>query len=181
MVLDVDLSDQIPSRQHNLLTDFRLLLEAFHGQQLGELRLLHLHKIIRQKRLADKVDHQIKDLIRERNVIMKGSKMQMTRSVLSLSLEAIDNLTDEMVEQICDNLKTFLFAGHETTGVLLQWIFYDLSKSPYALKALRNELDKVLGSDADPVLVKEQILSEGEDVLSRLIYTSAVIKETLRL
>ncbi|KAL2159064.1 hypothetical protein VTH06DRAFT_2823 [Thermothelomyces fergusii] len=41
-------------------------------------------------------------------------------------------------ETLRHQLKTFLFAGHDTTGILLMWLFYELSPSPHVLKAVRD-------------------------------------------
>lgn len=38
------------------------------------------------------------------------------RSVLALSLMDVVELTPEIIEEICDQLKTFLVAGHDTTS-----------------------------------------------------------------
>lgn len=63
----------------------------------------------------------------------------------------------------------------------MQWVYYELHRTPRVLKLLRAELDEVFGPDSDPAKVEAILLSKGEDVLRRLNYTSAVIKEALRL
>lgn len=69
---------------------------------------------------------------------------------------------------ICDELRTLLFAGHETTAITLSWAFYWLHRNPETLSKLREELD-ALPVDAAP------------DVIVRLPYLDAVCSETLRL
>ncbi|KAI8628839.1 cytochrome P450 [Xylariaceae sp. FL1651] len=67
----------------------------------------------------------------------------------------------------------FLFAGHDTTNILLSWMFYELSHTPHAIQALRNP---------NPSLIRDKLLSEnGQEILNRMTYTAAAIKETLRL
>ena len=102
-------------------------------------------------------------------------------SVLSLSLKDVDKLTPETIQQTIDQLKTFLFAGHDTTSTLLQWCFYELGRSPRIAQTLREELDTVLGPETEPAAVSKAILEGGEELLSKLTYTSAVVKEILRL
>ncbi|KAK3374875.1 cytochrome P450 [Podospora didyma] len=105
-----------------------------------------------------------------------------SRSVLSLSLQDVNTLTPEVIGEACDQLNTFLFAGHDTTSVLLSWLFYELSRTPRALKAVRDELDDVFGADPSPSAVREKLLSNGgKDLVSRMTYTNAAIKEALRL
>jgi cytochrome P450 len=112
----------------------------------------------------------------------RSSNVKNSRSVLALSFEGVDDLDANLLASTCDQLKTFLFAGHDTTSSLLQWAFYELSRTPHALRALRDELNEVLGPDSSSTAIREQLLSQrGESLLSRMTYTAAVIKEALRL
>lgn len=86
-----------------------------------------------------------------------------------------------MVNEACDQLKTFLFAGHDTTSSMLSWAFYELSLTPRVLQSLQKELDTLLGTETDPSIVFSRILESGSDVLGRMTFTTAVIKEVWRL
>lgn len=91
------------------------------------------------------------------------------QDILSLLLAAKDEDGNGLSEkEIFDQLLTILFAGHETTAVMLAWAFYCLHRDLQTLQALQAELDP-LAEQADP-----------EDV-ARLPYLEAVINETLRL
>lgn len=104
------------------------------------------------------------------------------RSVLALSFEAVESLDGHVLDQTCDQIKTFLFAGHDTTSSLLQWALYELSRTPHALRAARQELDDIFGPDSSPDSVRTQLLTgQSENLLSRMPYISAIVKETLRL
>ena len=73
---------------------------------------------------------------------------------------------------VVDNVKTLLFAGHDTTASALAWALYLVSTHPQAEKRLLAEFASV---DAD---------SDGGDEykrLERLPFLGAVIKEVLRL
>jgi cytochrome P450 len=61
-------------------------------------------------------------------------------------------------------------AGHETTANTLAWAWYLLDGKPEARRKLQQEIKSVLG-DSPPSL----------DHVSKLVYTKAVIEETLRL
>jgi cytochrome P450 len=67
-----------------------------------------------------------------------------------------------------DNLRTLLFAGHDTTAIILSWALWFVHRNPAVLTRLRSELD-ALGSDVEP------------DALSRISYLNAVVDETLRI
>jgi cytochrome P450 len=118
------------------------------------------------------------EMMREKE---SGDAKSKSRSVLALSLQGEEKLSKELVESTVDNLKTFLFAGHDTTSITLQWTFYELERSPKAAQALHRELDELFGPDPDPRKVMDVLRRRGDDVLSKMTYTSAVIKEILRL
>ncbi|RYP63653.1 hypothetical protein DL769_006908 [Monosporascus sp. CRB-8-3] len=84
----------------------------------------------------------------------------------------------EFIDSVIANLKIFLFAGHDTTAQTLSWVFYEVNKSPTVLAQLRAEHDEVFGED--PKRAKDVLLQDHHK-LSELRYTSAVIRETLRL
>ncbi|MFI6473286.1 cytochrome P450 [Streptomyces sp. NPDC050516] len=77
------------------------------------------------------------------------------------------HLTDR---EIRDETVTLYIGGHETTSSTLVWAWHLLARNPRVRKALREELDRVLG-DREP----------SYDDYARLTYTQAVVKETLRL
>ncbi|KAI2471378.1 cytochrome P450 [Annulohypoxylon bovei var. microspora] len=78
------------------------------------------------------------------------------------------------------SLLWWLTIGHDTTCILLSWAFYELSRTPHALRAIRAELDDLLGTDASPAAVRARLLAPL-DAVQQTPYVSAVIKETLRL
>ncbi|KAK1750162.1 putative sterigmatocystin biosynthesis P450 monooxygenase stcS [Echria macrotheca] len=132
--------------------------------------------------LASRIDSLLKPIIREEYARQQSGSAKQSKSVLALSLHGTDKLTELRVSQACDQIKTFLFAGHDTTSILLSWIFYELSRCPRALKAVRDELDDIFGPDPSPDSVRARLLAPGgEDLVSRMSYISAVIKEALRL
>uniref|UniRef100_A0A336LZX9 CSON009395 protein n=1 Tax=Culicoides sonorensis TaxID=179676 RepID=A0A336LZX9_CULSO len=76
-------------------------------------------------------------------------------------------------ETICDEMKTFMMAGHETTGTTLSFITYMLAKYPHVQDEIYSELIKNYLDDCDKPLTIRDINS--------LAYLDCVIKETLRL
>jgi len=71
---------------------------------------------------------------------------------------------------IIENLKTFLFAGHDTTASTLSWAIYLLATHPEEESTLIAELNSALGT-GEP----------SYEALEALPYLDAVFKETLRL
>ena len=78
-----------------------------------------------------------------------------------------DGLTMEEVE---DNILTFIGAGHETTARALAWTLYCVANSPHVRDAMEDEIDAVLATGAEPVTW-----------LDRMPWTRAAFEEALRL
>ena len=187
VVMDTEFEAQ-KDQQSEFLRLYQELVSSYH--QNGNPVLpgwIFLRRKWRRNRLARKVDALLKDMIRKKHVEHSRSlslKNQKPRSVLDLSFQDIpeQELTEDMLQTAADQIKTFLFAGHDTTSILLGWMCYDLSRTPHALRAVRAELDSLFGPDPDPAIVREKLLSEeGPDILNSMSYASAVIKESLRL
>ncbi|KAH7847065.1 hypothetical protein Vadar_021472 [Vaccinium darrowii] len=73
---------------------------------------------------------------------------------------------------IMDEIKTFFFAGHDTTALLLTWTIMLLASNPTWQDRVRAEVKKVCGSDGGAPSV---------DHLSKLTLLNMVINESLRL
>lgn len=73
-------------------------------------------------------------------------------------------------EQLRDDLLSMLVAGHETTGSVLTWTLYLLSKNPHTLVKAQEEVDKVL-----------QGQRPSYDDIKNLKYLTRCIMESLRL
>jgi cytochrome P450 len=72
--------------------------------------------------------------------------------------------------QVRDEVLTLFLAGHETTAAALTWVWYVLATRPDVEARLHAELDAIVGERAPAAADFE-----------RLVYTRAVIDETLRL
>ena len=91
--------------------------------------------------------------------------------ILSMLLAARDEDGRPMNDQeLRDELVTMIVAGHETTATSLSWAFERILSEPRVLGRLAIELDEVVGDG--PVT---------PELLGRLEYVDAVVKETLRL
>lgn len=77
-----------------------------------------------------------------------------------------------------NQIKMFVFAGHDTTSATICYAYHLLSKSPEALAKIRAEHDAIFGKSVDEAGEK---ICGSPHLLNQLPYTVAVIKETLRL
>jgi cytochrome P450 len=73
-------------------------------------------------------------------------------------------------DAVADNVLTFLAAGHETTGNALAWTLYLLALFPEWERAVLEEIQTVCADG-----------SVSRDCLGQLVYTTAVVKEAMRL
>ncbi|KAI3401493.1 hypothetical protein diail_10927, partial [Diaporthe ilicicola] len=138
---------------------------------------------LRRYRVAKRIEELVKDTIRQRYTELKEEATgNRSRSIVALSFQDTDALTPQLLSETSDQVRNFLFAGHDTTTGMLQWALYELSRTPRALKALRDELDEVFGpKEIDPLSMCATFAQRGEEIFPRLHYVNAVIRETLRL
>jgi cytochrome P450 len=118
------------------------------------------------------VDRIIYDVIRERRAQQENGTQQDDAGDLLSVLLAPRSETGELLDDrlVRDEVITMLFAGSETTGLLLSWTWYLLSRHPEAERRLHTELDEVLDGRLPTV-----------DDLPHLKYTHMVLQETMRL
>ncbi|APR86280.1 Cytochrome P450 [Minicystis rosea] len=87
--------------------------------------------------------------------------------ILSLMVAArYDDGSSMTPQQIRDELRTLLIAGHETTAITLAWAFELIHRHPHVRDRLLAELDAA---------------GDAPDELAKLPYLTAIVDETLRL
>ncbi|KAE9978939.1 hypothetical protein EG327_007200 [Venturia inaequalis] len=183
VVLDEDFKAQTTD-QHPIVQEYLALTAAFEGAAPFNFPFGPTRN--KRQRLGKAVDKSIKTVVTQKfeqqlRARKEGQASHQGRSVIDLSLQDTSILTPEILQETTDQVKSFIFAGHDTTSILLQWAFYTLSTHPQILQKLTFELDSVFGPSTLPSSVSAQFLERGEECLKQLPYTSAIIKETLRL
>lgn len=110
-----------------------------------------------------------------------------SKSVVDLAIQSY--MTDEPTKaaqrldrkfrtQVTRHIRLFLFAGNDTTSSTICYTFYLLSKSAEARARIRAEHDAVFGTDLAAV---PSLLSKKPHLINQLPYTTAVLKESMRL
>ena len=119
-----------------------------------------------------KLDRKVEDIIKSRKAEGKVGEDDQ-RDLLDCLLQADSTTKCPMMnrETIVDNIKTFLFAGHDTTASALSWALYLLSQNPLVEKKLLDEID----------VSPNECQKLDYETLNRFSYLDCVIKETLRL
>ena len=109
------------------------------------------------------------------------------KSVIDLVLQAYNAQSGEQEPRSLDpefrafairQIRLFVFLGHDSTSSTICYILHLLSQNPDALKRIRSEHDQVFGKDVSKA---STMLESQPQLLNELPYTTAVIKETLRL
>ncbi|MBZ6075253.1 cytochrome P450 [Microvirga puerhi] len=113
----------------------------------------------------------VNELIEARRALLARGE-PAPHDLLTLLLQASDPETGRGLsdEDVRANIVTFIGAGHETTANALSWSLYLLSQDPKSRARIEEEVDRVLGDG--PIMF---------DHLERLVFTRAVLDETLRL
>ncbi|MFE5300733.1 cytochrome P450 [Streptomyces sp. NPDC056632] len=123
-----------------------------------------------RRRLAaavEEIDTEVGRVVKERRRAHEERDDLVSR-LMAASDEQGRSLTDR---EIRDEAVTLYVGGHETTGMLLTWAWYLLSRNPEARGRLTAELDDVIGQGRAP----------SYDDYEQLRYTRQIVKETLRL
>lgn len=125
----------------------------------------------RGNREAARAERQLNDVIMQ--IIRRGRGGELgAHDVLSRMIQARDGETGATMsdQQLLDETKSLVLAGHETTSLALSWGFYLLAQHPDVLARLEDEATRVLG-DRTPTA----------DDVPRLTYARMVFLETMRL
>lgn len=110
------------------------------------------------------------------NEHLKTKTISKQKTVIDYAVNMFTDINDTCIDTLFQNLKLFLFAGHDTTAGTICWIFYHLEQNRQCLEKLRTEHDAVLGKDGIAA-----VLTKNPQLLNSLPYTTAIIKESLRL
>eukprot|EP01048_Picozoa_sp_COSAG05_P003958 COSAG05_NODE_196_length_14546_cov_55.423548_3_plen_261_part_00 len=166
------------------------VVERIKGKFLPEMCLKEqtLARKRKLKHAMGQLDGQVEEIINKRREDesqgqSEGKNVELPQDLLDFFLKsehgtvhAAQAKTQLSRQVIVDNIKTFLFAGHDTTASALSWALYLLSTNPEAETALLAEFREFGLIDA--ATAASQLSYE---LLMKMPYLAAVVKETLRL
>lgn len=115
------------------------------------------------------------DIKRGKSVIDLALKAYLKNDKVDKSVYGSDKA---FIDTSVNQMKLFLFSGHDTTSSTICYIFHVLSTYPNILSRLRAEHDQVFGSDPAQATA---CITNDPYLINKLPYTVAVIKETMRL
>lgn len=128
-------------------------------------RLTH----IRGRRVLAKFRKTVSDAMHRRLQRMKADPTSVPQDFLTLLLAKAgpDGLTMDEIE---DNILTFIGAGHETTARALAWTLFCVANVPAVRDEMEEEIDRVLATGAPPI-----------EWLERMPHVRAAFEEGMRL
>lgn len=106
---------------------------------------LNIPSKIKQKRDFKKSVSKLEALITTFIDEAKQKKSDPTRNMIHAFLEAPIEIDDQF---LLDQVKTMIFAGHETTSTVLSWALHFLSIHPEWQEKIYNEIKEVCGDNA---------------------------------
>lgn len=177
------------------------LVSAFHSSvgwipMFGEMNPFKLYNPMRpfmywyNSRIMNRYIGNLLDERFEIRKVRPAEKIKRGKPIVDLALDTyLENHatnSDQEAERIdpifkrfaTTQIKTFMFAGHDTTSSTIAYIYHLLSKNPHALDVVRKEYDAIFGTDVSSTA---GMIAENPHVLQKLPYSHAIIKETLRL
>ncbi|KAL2819493.1 cytochrome P450 [Aspergillus granulosus] len=205
---DLDAQHVDPRQRGELVRAFAELLDAYWEDKIHLPWWLKLGSELKRRQLGRRVDRILESVVRRKYEEWQQQQTQTHRnlrdhekgqwssppapvpnSIVALIFQNADTdtktsrvLSPDHLSRTCDQLRTFLLGGHDSPSATIAWVFYELSRTPRVQSAIRAELDTLFGPGTDADAVRAQLASlAGPDLLRRMSYTSAVLKETLRL
>ncbi|THW59419.1 cytochrome P450 [Aureobasidium pullulans] len=114
----------------------------------------------------------------EERFASRNLRSRKTKHLKENNVNDTSKLDPRFKDAAIRNIKTFIFAGHDTSSSTICYAHYQLSQNPEALARLRQECEEIFGSD---VTKTGDMIKEDPYLLNKMKYGDAVVRETLRL
>ena len=110
-----------------------------------------------------------------------GEKTKRRMDILDVVISYYNDKTwsKDAVNQIRDEIKTFILAGHETSASMLTWSLYELTQNAKVMQKVVNEANTIF-SDTKSKAAKDIASLPNNDKLEGLSYTKNCLLESLR-
>ncbi|KAL9190506.1 hypothetical protein ACHAXT_000212 [Thalassiosira profunda] len=162
-------------------------------------RMFDVRNMWRTWRLSRKLDGDMRALVLRRLEALRASpdvELNAQKDILSLTLSSVlrskqDDAKDatgtvsfsnDDMENMTSQLKTFYFAGHDTTATTIAWAYWLLLQNPGCLAKAREEVASSLGEGwAQRATFSAKLPNTTYEKLQKCKYLDAITRETLRL
>jgi len=158
-----------------LLTAMMKSMQGLHRKETSLLQKINVFGTWALKKNIKIVNSEAKKLVEEHiHTIQQSGHLSDPEYVPNTIMEVMIMSKSLSVDNICDQLKTFVFAGHDTTSSLLSFTLGAITQHPHIEKALYDELDSVMGDREIPTIEDVDELCKGTSLMRMLL------KEVLR-
>jgi len=158
-----DVDEERSATVRRALTDTLGMFDRVYSPLFRLLTRMPSPTMRRFRRVESDLNAVIAEMIAERRATGATGD-----DLLSLLLRASEDGIGMSDEQVRDEALTLFLAGHETTSIALTWTWWLLARNPEVETKLHDEVDAL---DGEPAV--------GD--LPRLVYTRAVLDESIRL
>ncbi|KAJ8022475.1 Cytochrome P450 4V2 [Holothuria leucospilota] len=136
------------------------------------VKILHnMTKSVIYDRLGER--HLMKQNSSSKSVGNGSVDKRKRMAFLDLLLELHEEDNNFTIDDVREEVDTFMFEGHDTTAAAISWTLFMMGHHPEVQEKVQKELDEVFGCDRDRSITYDDI--------QKLHYLGCVIKETLRL
>lgn len=154
---------------------FRPLVHWYNTWQMDKYLSPEVNARFEARRAAAVAEVSTSSAPRSKSVIDLALSAYLKQEDKSRNGQGVDPLFKAIA---INQMKLFLFSGHDTTSSTICYVLYLLSIYPHVLSRVRAEHDNVLGPDPSETATR---ISNDPFLLNKLPYTTAVIKESMRL
>jgi len=159
-------------------------------------RYFNLRNMWKTWRLSVALDRDMQSLVRRRleKFLLSPDIVRKQEDILSLTLSSVLHSKKTLdpngsisfgrddMENMTSQLKTFYFAGHDTTATTIAWAYWLLVQHPKSLERAREEVVSSLGKYwVEDAVLGKKLRTTTYEKLQQCEYLDAVARETLRL
>lgn len=177
-----DLTELLGISQRNPLKRYFDPVHKWRVWRLSGALERNMQKLVKRRLDNFQLAQGKEDLRQQKDILsLTLSSVLRSKETLQQADGAVSFTTDEM-ETMTSQLKTFYFAGHDTTATTIAWAYWLLLQHPDSLARAREEVVSALGNDWVQAAIKSDGLSSTTfEKLQQCEYLDAVARETLRL
>jgi cytochrome P450 len=177
-----DLTELLGVTQRNPLKRYFDPLHNFRTWRLSHALERNMQKLVKRRLAKFQAAEGKEDLKQQKDILsLTLSSVLRSKKRPQQGAGAISITNDDM-ENMTSQLKTFYFAGHDTTATTIAWAYWLLLQHPASLTRAREEVVSALGKDWMQAAIEgEELSSTTFEKLQQCEYLDAVARETLRL
>mmetsp|Transcript_34164 Transcript_34164/g.72789 ORF Transcript_34164/g.72789 Transcript_34164/m.72789 type:complete len:490 (-) Transcript_34164:55-1524(-) len=176
-----DLTELVGISQRNPLKRYFDPVHKWRSWRLSRALERNMQKLVKRRFKKFQLAEGKEDLKQQKD-ILSLTLSSVLRSKNSLQTGGAISITSDDMENMTSQLKTFYFAGHDTTATTIAWAYWLLLKNPESLTRAREEVVSALGEDwVQAAIGSDGLSSTTFEQLQQCEYLDAIARETLRL